>query len=80
MAEAWAATRGKRWRLLGMAFLLGLAVVVAVALVGDRSGRHRRSSTRPLVSLVLVGVVLGDAAASATCGSGSGSAPSPVPR
>ena len=37
MAEAWAATRGKRWRLLGMAFLLGLGVVavvgVAIALV-----------------------------------------------
>jgi len=30
MTEAWAATRGKRWRLLGMAFLLGLAVVLAV--------------------------------------------------
>jgi hypothetical protein len=30
MAEAWAATRGKRWRLLGMAFLLGLGVVVVV--------------------------------------------------
>ena len=37
MAEAWTATRGKRWRLLGMAFLLGLGVVavvgVAIALV-----------------------------------------------
>jgi hypothetical protein len=37
MAEAWAATRGKRWRLLGMAFLLGLGVIlvagVAVLLV-----------------------------------------------
>jgi hypothetical protein len=30
MTEAWAATRGKRWRLLGMSFLLGLGVVVAV--------------------------------------------------
>jgi hypothetical protein len=30
MTEAWAATRGKRWRLLGMAFLLGLAVIVAI--------------------------------------------------
>jgi hypothetical protein len=30
MAEAWAATQGKRWRLLGMAFLLGLGVVVVV--------------------------------------------------
>jgi hypothetical protein len=34
MAEAWAATRGKRWRLLGMAVMLGLAVVVVVALAG----------------------------------------------
>src|SRR4051794_13536147 len=31
MAQAWAATRGKRWRLLGMALLLGLAGGVAVA-------------------------------------------------
>jgi hypothetical protein len=30
MGEAWAATHGKRWRLLGMAFLLGLAVVVVI--------------------------------------------------
>jgi membrane-anchored glycerophosphoryl diester phosphodiesterase (GDPDase) len=30
MAEAWAATRGKRWRLLGMAFLLGLVVVLGL--------------------------------------------------
>ena len=44
MAEAWAATRGKRWRLLGMAFLLGLAVVVAVALVGRRSCSSASSS------------------------------------
>jgi hypothetical protein len=32
IAEAWAATRGKRWRLLGMSLLLGLAVVLAVGL------------------------------------------------
>jgi hypothetical protein len=30
MGEAWAATAGKRWRLLGMAFLLGLATVTAL--------------------------------------------------
>ncbi|HEY3528928.1 MAG TPA: hypothetical protein VGK78_07240 [Nocardioides sp.] len=30
MAEAWAATRGKRWRLLGMSFMLGLGVVVVI--------------------------------------------------
>jgi hypothetical protein len=33
IGEAWAATRGKRWRLLGMAFLLGLATAVAIAVV-----------------------------------------------
>jgi hypothetical protein len=32
MAEAWAATRGKRWRLFGMSFMLGLAVVIAVGI------------------------------------------------
>ncbi len=31
IGEAWGATRGKRWRLLGMAFLLGLTTVVAIA-------------------------------------------------
>jgi hypothetical protein len=33
MGEAWAATHGKRWRLLGLAFLLGLATLVALAVV-----------------------------------------------
>lgn len=33
MGEAWAATAGKRWRLLGMAFLLGLVTVAALAVV-----------------------------------------------
>lgn len=33
MGEAWAATRGKRWRLLGMSLLLGLGVLVVVGLV-----------------------------------------------
>jgi hypothetical protein len=28
LGEAWAATRGKRWRLIGMAFLLGFAVLL----------------------------------------------------
>jgi hypothetical protein len=32
ITEAWAATRGKRWRLLGMSFMLGLAVVLAVGI------------------------------------------------
>jgi hypothetical protein len=33
IGEAWAATAGKRWRLLGMSFLLGLAVILAVGVV-----------------------------------------------
>lgn len=32
MSEAWAATRGKRWRLLGMSLLLGLGAGVGIAL------------------------------------------------
>jgi hypothetical protein len=30
LGEAWAATRGKRWRLVGLAFLLGLALVLVI--------------------------------------------------
>ncbi|HEX3930044.1 MAG TPA: hypothetical protein VHW64_05035 [Nocardioides sp.] len=33
MAEAWAATRGKRWRLLGLSLLLGLGVLLVTGLV-----------------------------------------------
>jgi hypothetical protein len=33
MGEAWAATAGKRWRLFGMAVLLGLGVLVVTAIV-----------------------------------------------
>ena len=68
MAEAWAATRGKRWRLLGMAFLLGLGVVavvgVAIALVvlvavGFQAGTRRCGGVRILVAvpMLLVGYV-----------------------
>jgi hypothetical protein len=32
LGEAWAATRGKRWRLIGMAFLLGFAVLVILGI------------------------------------------------
>lgn len=32
LGEAWAATRGKRWRLLGLSLLVGLAVLAAVTL------------------------------------------------
>jgi hypothetical protein len=33
LAEAWAATHGKRWRLLGQALLIGVVAMLAVALV-----------------------------------------------
>jgi hypothetical protein len=46
MTEAWAATRGKRWRLLGMSFMLGFAVVLAVGIA---------------VSVLVVGIVVFDA-------------------
>ena len=32
LGEAWAATRGKRWRLIGMAFLLGVAVLLLIGI------------------------------------------------
>jgi hypothetical protein len=32
LTEAWAATRGKRWRLLGLSLMLGLAVVVVTGI------------------------------------------------
>jgi hypothetical protein len=32
LGEAWAATRGKRWRLIGMAFLLGFAVLLILGI------------------------------------------------
>jgi MFS family permease len=32
LGEAWAATRGKRWRLVGLAFLLGLALALMIGL------------------------------------------------
>jgi hypothetical protein len=46
IGEAWAATRGKRWRLLGMSFMLALAVVLAVGIA---------------VGVLVVGVVAFDA-------------------
>ena len=59
MEQAWAATRGKRWRLLGMAFLLGLAVVVAVAIAVGILILGIVVFDAPLGAAVLVGVVLG---------------------
>jgi hypothetical protein len=32
LGEAWAATRGKRWRLIGMAFLLGFATLLLITI------------------------------------------------
>lgn len=32
LGQAWAATRGKRWRLIGLTFLLGLATTLVIAL------------------------------------------------
>ena len=59
MGEAWAATRGKRWRLLGMALLLGLAVVVATAFVAAILLVGIFAFDAPLGDTILVGVVLG---------------------
>ena len=59
MSEAWAATRGKRWRLFGMALLLGLVVVVAGALVVGILLVGIFAFDAPLGDTVLVGVVLG---------------------
>jgi hypothetical protein len=60
LAEAWAATHGKRWRLIGLTFLVGVAslvvmavavgVVVAVALV-----------TESVLATVLLALLLGAA-------------------
>ncbi len=59
MSEAWAATLGKRWRLLGMSFLLGLGVIavatVAVGLVVLAAVAFRA----PVGEVVLFGVVVG---------------------
>jgi hypothetical protein len=59
MSQAWAATRGKRWRLLGMAVLLGLVIVVATALVVGILLIGIFAFDAPLGSTVVVGVVLG---------------------
>ena len=78
MAEAWAATRGKRWRLLGMAFLLGLGVLAvvgfAVGLVVARGVRLPGASRR---GRAVRGPVGARSCSSATSGSGCGCAPSP---
>jgi hypothetical protein len=58
MAQAWAATRGKRWRLLGMAFLLGLVVVLAVAIAVAILVIGLVAFDAPVGAAVLVGVLL----------------------
>jgi hypothetical protein len=58
MAEAWAATRGKRWRLLGMALLLGLAVVLALAVAAGVLIIGVVAFDAPVGAAVLVGLGL----------------------
>ena len=58
MSEAWAATRGKRWRLLGMSFLLGLAVVLAVGVAGGVLVVGVVAFDAPVGAAVLVGLAL----------------------
>jgi hypothetical protein len=58
MAEAWAATRGKRWRLLGMSLLLGLAVVLMVAVAAGVLVVGVVWFDAPLGAAVLVGLGL----------------------
>jgi len=57
IGEAWAATRGKRWRLLGMSLLLGLVVVLAVGVA---------------VGVLVIGVVAYDAPLGAVIVTGLG--------
>lgn len=59
MKEAWAATAGKRWRLLGMSFLLGLAVLAAFALAGLVLLVGVVAFDAPLGAVVVTGLGLG---------------------
>ena len=59
MGEAWAATRGKRWRLLGMALMLGLVVLLALALVAGILLVGIFAFDAPLGDTIVVGVLLG---------------------
>jgi hypothetical protein len=58
ITEAWAATRGKRWRLLGMSFLLGLAAVLAIGVAVGILVVGAVAFGAPLGAEVLVGLVL----------------------
>jgi hypothetical protein len=59
IGEAWAATHGKRWRLFGMALLLGLAVIAAFALVAGVLLIGIFAFHSPVAATVVVGLVLG---------------------
>ncbi len=58
MGEAWAATRGKRWRLFGMSVLLGVVVLVATLVVAGVLLIGIFAFDAPLGATILVGVVL----------------------
>jgi hypothetical protein len=59
ISEAWAATRGKRWRLLGMSFLLGLGVILVVAVAVGLVVVAAVSFRAPLGEVVVFALVLG---------------------
>jgi len=58
IGEAWAATRGKRWRLLGMSLMLGLAVALAVGVALGVLVVGAVAFDAPLGALVVVGLGL----------------------
>jgi hypothetical protein len=58
MSEAWAATRGKRWRLLGMSFLLGLVVVAVLAVAVGLVALVAITFKAPLGEVVLFALLL----------------------
>ncbi|MFZ2014077.1 MAG: hypothetical protein WAV00_09675 [Nocardioides sp.] len=61
IGEAWAATRGKRWRLLGMSVLLGLVGLVAIAVVAGvilLFALNTTLGTTVLAALILVPVLV----------------------
>ncbi len=59
IGEAWEATHGKRWRLFGMAMLLGLAVVAAFGLVAAVLLIGIFAFDSPIAATVVVGILLG---------------------
>ena len=59
IGEAWAATHGKRWRLFGMAVLLGLAMLAAFGVVAGVLLIGIFAFDSSVAATVVVGVVLG---------------------